>query len=58
MVENLLIGLLGALVGVFLGHRLTISLYRNRTNSLEKAFYNEFEIIRVNFIKGKLLFLN
>ena len=49
MVENLLIGLLGALVGVFLGHRLTISLYRNRTNSLEKAFYNEFEIIRDDF---------
>ena len=49
MVENLLIGLLGALVGVFLGHRLTISLYRDRTNSLEKAFYNEFEIVRDDF---------
>jgi hypothetical protein len=49
VVDNLLIGILGALVGVFFGHRLTISMYRDRSNALEKAFYNEFEIIRDDF---------
>jgi hypothetical protein len=50
VIDNLLSGVLGSLIGVFFGHRLTITLYRERAKSIERAFYNEFEIIRNDFI--------
>ncbi|WP_049630663.1 hypothetical protein [Cellvibrio sp. pealriver] len=49
MIDNLLIGILGALIGVFFGHRLTLTLYRERGKSLERAYYNEFEIMLNDF---------
>ncbi|WP_006787577.1 hypothetical protein [Thiorhodospira sibirica] len=48
--DSLLSGILGALIGVLLGHRLAIALYKQRAKYIEKAFYNEFEIIRDDFI--------
>jgi hypothetical protein len=48
--DSLLSGTLGALIGVLLGHRLAIALYKQRAKYIEKAFYNEFEIIRDDFI--------
>lgn len=43
-------GVLGALIGVLLGHRLAVSLFRERSKALEKAFYNEFSIIKDDFL--------
>lgn len=48
--DSLLSGILGALIGVLLGHRLAVALYKQRAKYIEKAFYNEFEIIRDDFI--------
>lgn len=50
MIESLLSGILGALVGVFFGHRLTVTLYRERFKSLQKSFHKELNIIRDDFI--------
>lgn len=49
--DSLLSGILGALIGVLLGHRLAVALYKQRAKYIEKAFYNEFEIIRDDFIQ-------
>lgn len=46
---NLLIALASAIVGGIVGHRMTISLQRARTKSLENAFYTEFDIIYQDF---------
>jgi hypothetical protein len=43
-------GVLGALIGVFLGHRLAVSLFRERSKALENAFYNDFSILNDDFI--------
>jgi hypothetical protein len=50
MIESLLIGILVALVSVLISHRLTVTLDRKRSRSLEKTFYKEFNIIRDGFI--------
>jgi hypothetical protein len=47
--ENLLIAVVAAIIGVFVGHRMTISMSHERTKSLKKAFYTEFEIILDDF---------
>jgi hypothetical protein len=43
-------GVLGALIGVFLGHRLAVSLFRERSKALENAFYNDFYILKDDLI--------
>jgi hypothetical protein len=43
-------GVLGALIGVFLGHRLAVSLFRERSKALENAFYNDFSILKDDLI--------
>lgn len=46
-VENWLIGIVCAVIGVVAGHVLTSRLYNQRVESLEQAMNDEFEFLRV-----------
>lgn len=43
-------GVLGTLIGVFLGHRLAVSLFRERSEALKNAFYNDFSILKDDLV--------
>ncbi|MBB1443550.1 MAG: hypothetical protein ACKVH6_11340 [Enterobacterales bacterium] len=54
---NMIIGLLCALAGGYMGHYFTVKMFNDRVKAQNKALYDEFEIIKDMFashIKGLL----